>query len=144
LTDIEPLHGFNPATGDQKSPGQSVVKEDFLNTTFDATPLNTIQQPQRQGGRQADEPQAKPSINAVRISGFWRENPRGQNVVSELLRELRERTDIFSLTTTDGRGNEVPLDEKEIITQLSVTGGDGELAYRFRIVLPLAHEIAIK
>ncbi len=144
LTDIEPLHGFNPATGDQKSPGQSVVKEDFLNTTFGATPLNTIQQPQRQGGRQADEPQAKPSINAVRISGFWRENPRGQNVVSELLRELRERTDIFSLTTTDGRGNEVPLDEKEIITQLSVTGGDGELAYRFRIVLPLAHEIAIK
>lgn len=156
LTDMEPLHGFNPAAGEQRAAGQSVVKEDFVNTQLGTTPLNNIQRPAQAGGqqrgggganrnRQAQQEQAaEPTINAVRITGFWRENPRGQNVVSELLKGLRERTDIFKLTRSNQAGNEVPLDEKDIITQLSLTGGEGDLAYRFQIVLPLAREIAIK
>lgn len=147
LVDLEPLHGFDPKPGDKKSPGKSVVKPNFPNTTFRGTPLENIQMAVPQSG-QGNRPQAPipvATINAVQVTGFWRENPRGQNVVSEIVREIRERSTMFRFTTTDARGNETPLDEQEIITEIqTVAQSDGDLAFRFKITLPLAREIAIR
>jgi len=149
LVDLEPLHGFNATSGDQKSPGRPVVKANFATTTFRGTPLENIQvsapEPTPRNRRLAPTPPPVATVNAIRVTGFWRENPRGQNAVSEIVREIRERSNMFRFTTTDERGNEIPLDEKDIITEIQ-TGAqaDGDLAFRFQIVLPLAHEIAIR
>ena len=144
LTDLEPLHGFNPAPGEQGRDGTSVVQANFASANFGSSPFANIQPPQPgqqqgQGGRPA-EPFA-PAINAVRITGFWRDNPRGQNIVSDRLGDLRERSDKFRFTNADGN----PLDERQIITEIqTVAQDDGDLAFRFQIVLPLARQITIR
>jgi len=148
LVDFEPLHGFKPKADEPKSPGTSVVRANFPATTFGASPLVNIQiaVPERPQGKRPDQTgPTPPTINAVRITGYWRENPRGQNVVSEIVREIRERSTMFRFSTTDSRGKETPLDEQEIITELqSVAQNEGDLANRFQIILPLAREIAIR
>ncbi|MFU8892836.1 MAG: Amuc_1101 family PilM-like pilus complex protein [Luteolibacter sp.] len=148
LVDLEPLHGFNPGPGEAKSTGTSVVRANFPSTAFRASPLANVQlgTPEPAGG--ARRPQAappKPTINAVRVTGFWRDNPRGQNVVSEIVNSIKERSSMFRFTTVDARGKETPLDEKDIITEIqTVAQADGDLAYRFQVILPLAREIAIR
>jgi len=150
LTDLEPLHNFDPKAGDdRRAASNAVVNAQFPNTTYGNSPLARIQmpgqpnnQPQGGGARPANPP-AGPTINAVRITGFWRDNPKGSNVVSELLKGLRDRGEMFRFTT-DRNGNPVPLDEKDIITELrTVVQSEGDLAYRFQIVLPLAREIRL-
>jgi type IV pilus assembly protein PilM len=150
LSDLEPLNQFDPKAADEKKArGTSVVTPQYPNSNYGTSPLARIQMPeapQRQGGggRNAKKPPAGPTINAVRITGYWRENPRGQNVVSELVQGLRERSEMFRFTTPDAKGNPVPLDEKQIIPEVrTVVIAEGDLAYRFQIVLPLAREIVL-
>jgi len=148
LVDLEPLHGFAPGNGEQKSTGTSVVRANFPATAYGTSPLANIQiavpQPQ-QGNRPNQAAPKPPTINAVQITGYWRENPRSQNVVSEIVREIRERSTMFRFTKKDARGNEIPLDEQEIIIELqSGVQSEADLANRFQIILPLAREINIR
>jgi len=148
LVDLEPLHGFNPVAGDSKSAGASVVRSNFPATAFGTSSLSNIQisapEPTR-GARKVAAPPKTPTINAVRITGFWRENPRGQNVVSDIVSNLKERSSMFRFATVDSRGRETPLDEMEIITEIqTVAEAANDLAFRFQIVLPLAREIEIR
>ncbi len=141
FADMEPLHRFNPASGDRGSSGTSVVDSNFASANYGAGSFADIR---RSGGGDAAS-QGAPTINAVRVTGYWRENPRGQNVVSDLLSDLRERSEMFRFTAVDGQGNETPLDEGQIITEIqTVAQADDDLAYRFRIVLPLSREIAMQ
>ena len=52
---------------------------------------------------------------------------------------------MFRFTKKDARGNEIPLDEQEIIIELqSGVQSEADLANRFQIILPLAREINIR
>jgi type IV pilus assembly protein PilM len=136
LTDFEPIQGYDPqqALG-AKSPagkaaqnGKSVVKPDFATARYGASSLADLQ---------------AVTANAVRIKGFWRENPRSQNVVSELLKNLREKSTGFRFTVQGAKGEQIPLRDEQIL-DITVTGKPGELGLPFEITLPLAREVAIK
>jgi type IV pilus assembly protein PilM len=134
LTDLEPLHGYDPLSQDPKTgAGTSVIKPDFHTGAYGASALATIS-----GAADAR------TANAVRITGFWRENPRSQNIVSDLLKNLREQTTSFRLATPDGKGGSIPLKDEQILRRISSTVEEGELAFSFEIILPLAREVVFK
>jgi len=152
LTDFEPIHGYDPlkpqtpapGTGQRAQNGRPAVKQDFANTRYGISSLADIrvEAPQAQGGKQAPPPAAA-TANAVRIKGFWRENPRSQNVVSILLSKLREKSTGFRFTVKGPNGADVVLSDEQIL-DITVTGKPGELGLPFEITLPLARQVAIK
>jgi type IV pilus assembly protein PilM len=155
ITDFEPIHGYNafaaagPITPANKAPnGKSVVKADFATAKYGASSLveirNDAAPPPQPRGRQA--PPAEPSVaavNAVRIKGFWRENPLSQNVVSVLLKKLRENSSSFRFSAIGADGKEINLSDEQIL-DITITGKPGELGLPFEITLPLARPVAIK
>jgi hypothetical protein len=151
LIDFEPIHGYDPAAalapktaGNKTQNGKSVVKAEFFNTQFGSTSLADIQiqEPTQQKGKQAAAAPKALTANAVRIRGLWRENPKSQNVVSELLKNLREKSTNFKFTVKDAKGN-VTLSDEQILS-ITVEGKPGDLGLPFEITLPLAREVAIK
>ena len=155
LTDFAPIHGYDPfrqvdpkAAATKGPNGQPVVKPEFFSTPYGASSLADIRVEQAAPGRKpvvANVPGGAPVItaNAVRLKGFWRENPKSQNVVSELLKNLRDKSTNFRFTLKDAKGTNVVLRDEEIL-DITVTGKTGELGLPFEITLPLAREIAIK
>lgn len=153
LTDFEPIHGYNPLQGqDPKSPavkaaqGKSVVESDFATARFGESSLADIRMdeaPQPRGRQKAAAAPKAVTANAVRIKGFWRENPRSQNIVSELLKKLRENSTGFRFTVKGPKGEDMVLRDEQIL-DITVTGKPGELGLPFEITLPLAREVAIK
>jgi type IV pilus assembly protein PilM len=156
LTDFEPLHAYDPLVGGSKAPGDkpgskmesgsTVVKAEFFNTGYGATALNDVKvnvpPPQgRQPAQAAPAPQAK--ANALRIRGFWRENSKGQDIVSELLKNLREKSSSFRFSTKDAKSADIPLTDERLL-DITVAGKPGELGLPFVITLPLAREVVIK
>jgi hypothetical protein len=99
-------------------------------------------QPNRPGAGKPAQPQ-QVTANAVRIKGFWRENPKSQNAVSDLLKNLRENSKHFRFTTKDDKGAEKVLSDEQIL-EITVTGAPGELGLPFEITLPLNREITVK
>ena len=158
LVDLEPLSDYNP-TAEVVKPsvakasskavsGKSVVKAEYLNAAYGTSSLMDIKtedpQPQGKKAGKAGKP-AGPKLataNAVRIKGFWRVTPKGQNVVSELLKNLRERSTSFQFTTKDAKGADVILSDERIL-DITVSGTPGELGLPFEITLPLAREVVI-
>lgn len=159
LTSFEPIVGYDPIkalepkTGSsQGSNGQAAIKADVFSVPYGASALTDIA---NAGASAEAKPAAKgkspvppvattgASLNAVRIKGFWRENPKSQNVVSELLKNLRDKSVNFRFTVKDAKGATVALTDEQILS-ITVTGKPGELALPFEITLPLAREVAIK
>jgi type IV pilus assembly protein PilM len=154
LTDFELLHDYNPLAANVKPPagrteprnptGKSVVKADFATTAYGASALADIkpEQPAAQGRQPAPAPKAV-TANAIRIKGFWRETPKSQNVVSELLKTLREKSASFKFNVKGEKDADVPLTDDKIL-DITVAGKPGELGLPFEITLPLAREVAVK
>jgi hypothetical protein len=122
------------------------VKPEFATAAYGTSSLNDIKvnvpQPQgRQAAQAAPAPQA--TANALRIRGFWRENPKGQDAVSELLKSLREKSSSFRFSTKDAKSAEIPLTDERLL-DITVAGKPGELGLPFVITLPLAREVVIK
>jgi type IV pilus assembly protein PilM len=154
LTDFEPVHGYDfqqalgakPAAGSAAKNGKSVVKPDFPAARYGASSLADIrieEGAQPRGGRKGAPASQAVTANAVRIKGFWRENPRSQNIVSELLKNLREKSTGFRFTVKGVKGEDVVLRDEQIL-DITVTGKPGELGLPFEITLPLAREVAVK
>lgn len=157
ITDLDPLSGYDPLAAPAKTPtgkvdpkaqsGKSVVKTDFGATAYGNSALMEINTPEpsapapRRGAAAAADPSA-PTINAVKIHGYWRKNPKGQNVVSDLLKGLREKSTFFKFTVADGKG-ETPIGDDRIL-DITVSGKEGELGLPFVITLPLVREIPVK
>ena len=72
---------------------------------------------------------------------LWRENSRSQNVVSELLKNLRENSTGFRFTFKGAKGEDVVLRDEQIL-DITVTGKEGELGFPFEITLPLAATVS--
>ena len=160
LTDLEPIHGFEPAkTLDPKAAktqgGKPTVKAEFSSAQYGSSSLADIQVEQAapQKGRPAAAAAAGPkgvTANAVRIKGFWRENPKSQNVVSELLKNLREKSSSFRFTIPDPADPKKTIDLVgdqnlgKVLTIDSVPAKPGDLGMSFEITLPLTREVVIK
>ena len=152
VTDLEPLHGYVPpppgATIARGKPdakdqnGKSVVKPEFPSTTYGSSSLADLKiEPPAQGRKPG--PTAVVTANAVRIKGFWRETVKSQNVVSELLKNLRDKSTGFRFKVKDAKGAEIVLNDDQILN-ITVAGKAGELGLPFEITLPLAREAAVK
>ncbi|MFZ9936967.1 MAG: Amuc_1101 family PilM-like pilus complex protein [Luteolibacter sp.] len=150
ITDFEPLMDYNPLQPEaQKNQpakagqGKPLVKSDFASANYGTSSLLSPQ---------GDQP---PISNAIRIKGFWRENPRSQNVVSELLKNLREKSTSFRFTAeppapADARparnaakSEPVILSDEQILT-ITSSGAPGEFGLPFEITLPLARKVAAR
>jgi len=150
--DLEPLHNYSFLPADPASPVEpplSVVRTDFRTTTYgnssvaEPRPATTTQP---RGGRRAEPEEARLTANAVRLRGFWRENPQQQNVVTQLLRRLRESPQLVTFEVNGPDGKPKTLSDQEILTVTVAAGVNeaGELAFPFEIVLPLARPVAVK
>jgi type IV pilus assembly protein PilM len=153
ITDLDPLAGYNPMEESKAAPGRSggktksgvsVVKTDFINTAYGSSSLAVIKSEapvQKRGAKPVAPPE--PMVNAIRLKGFWRQSAQGSNVVSNLLKNLRENSSHFSFTALDEKGAEVTLADDQILV-ITVTGTPEEFGFPFEITLPLAREVAIK
>ena len=140
LIDLEPIKDYDPLPPvDPNKPaargpnGKSVIKPEFAGAKSGASSL-------------ADPGTEPVFANAVRIKGFWRENPRSQNIVSELLKKLREDSKTFRFSAPDPKnpkGEPVTLSDERIL-DITVSGKPGELGLPFEITLPLARQIAVR
>lgn len=155
ITDLDPLSGYDPMEETKPTPGRigkavqsgkSVVKADFANAAYGVSALADIKgtpAPEPKGRKATPAPVPDPKANAVRIKGFWRQSAEGQNVVSNLLKNLRENSKSFNFTIKDAKGAEVALTDDRIL-DITVAGSAGEFGFPFEITLPLAREVAIK
>ena len=156
LIDIEPLAGYNPLAemtkgtpgkADSKNPtGKPIIKADFTATAYGTSSLVEIKTDEEAPavGRKTAAPASKvPTANAVRIKGYWRDTEKKEGVVSELLKNLRERSTVFNFKVKDAKGAEVALSDDRILS-VTVAGNEGDLGLPFEITLPLAKEVVIK
>jgi type IV pilus assembly protein PilM len=157
LTDLDPLTGHDPLLpaakpgaggADSKSQnGKSIVKAEFDKTTYGASSMQNLPSEPKPGpGKKPAAASPGVVVNAIRIKGFWRETPKSQNVVSELLKNLRDRekSSSFRFKVKDSKtGVETVLSDDRIL-DITVTGKSGDLGLPFEITLPLAQEITIK
>ncbi|MEI6654005.1 MAG: hypothetical protein WCP45_04500, partial [Verrucomicrobiota bacterium] len=157
ITDLEPLGDFNPLAEETKPPtanaqaanGRSVVKSDFYSGTYGSGSLVELRIEPTDAAK-GSKPQVAAAVvssaNAVRIHGYWRENPDSQNVVSKLLKRLRDKPGSFSFSASGADGKPVQLKDEQIlkITLKPASSDKGELAFPFEITLPLARKVSIK
>lgn len=158
ITDLEPLAGYDPLAETKPAPGKiggnvksgkAIVKADFINSAYGSSSMLEIKgdAPVQAKGRNVkpvEAPDAK--ANAVRIKGYWRQSAKGQNVVSDLLKNLREKSASFSFKTKDAKdpkAKEVILADERIL-DITVAGKPGEFGFPFEITLPLVREVVIK
>lgn len=154
MTDLEPIAGYvspveaaKPAGGknapapDPKAlTGKSIVRSEFFSAAYGQSSLQTVE---------ADNPTGRgaaiqlTTANAVRVRGFWRKNPQNQNVVSELLKKIRENPGSFTFAFPAAGGKTVELKDEQIL-KVTVASEGPELAYPFEITLPLAREVKFK
>jgi type IV pilus assembly protein PilM len=153
LTEMTPLYDYNPlatqAAGASKPIARPVVKSDFVSTEGNVTSISDAPAPaagvRPLPGNKANQPQAAPTANAVQIKGYWRENALSQNIVSDRLKRLREKSTSFRFDAKAPNGKDVPLSDEQIILKLSSSGDkEGDLAFPFEITLPLARPVAVR
>jgi hypothetical protein len=164
LTDLEPISGFDPAKvfdpkydADKSINGQAVVI-DFQKVKYGNSSLSEIKtekfqavKPKGKNKKAAAASSASEfSTDAVRIRGFWRENPRSQNLVSDLLKRLEEKSETFQFKVQDPANPKKTINLtadqyiSKIMTVSSEPAGPDDLAQPFEITLPLARKVAIK
>ena len=150
ITDFEPLHAYDPLAAGPRGAkpeakalnGKSVIKNEFVSTAYGQTSLVDLK-PEQAAAPQGNKPGAAVvTANAVRIKGFWRTGT-SQNVVSELLKTLREKSSMFRFKVKDPKGADIVLSDDRLL-DISVVGKPGELGLPFEITLPLVREIPIK
>ena len=150
ITDFEPLHAYDPLAAGPRGAksearalnGKSVIKNEFVSTAYGQTSLVDLK-PEQAAAPQGNKPGAVAvTANAVRIKGFWRTGT-SQNVVSELLKTLREKSSTFRFKVKDPKGADIVLSDDRLL-DISVVGKPGELGLPFEITLPLVREIPIK
>lgn len=148
LYDLEPLadHSFTPpVAGAPAPPAAGIVRTDFQTTAYGSSSLLEIRAPAAPTGRgaRAAEAPAEPAAKFVRLRGYWRSNPRQQNVVTDLLVRLRESTQFVAFTVTGPDGKPMTLSDQQIL-RITIAAEAGELAQPFELVLPLARPVPIR
>lgn len=160
ITDFEPVGLYVP--GEFKG-AKSRVKQGFATLSYGSSALEELKprggesdsgarssrssrRSSRSGSRAAVP--TNPAINAIRISGFWKDDHGAVNDIIEKIKEDQEAADaVFNLKKRGGgRGEtETDLEDTEIFPVFKTSIGDAnDLAERFVMVLPLKNPIEIK
>ncbi|QJE97146.1 Amuc_1101 family PilM-like pilus complex protein [Luteolibacter luteus] len=155
ITDLEPLFDYNPT--DKGKPGKSIVKGEFYSTNYGTSALESVKVdvPVARGQKAADVPVVTPTANAVRIRGFWRDNPRAGNLVYDLLKKLRAEPQHFKFEAmtvpqkdakgkVQGKAELVELKDEQIVKQLESAPAAEDFAAPFELIIPLSREVPIK
>ena len=149
---MTPLYDYNPlapeAAGSSKSTARPVVKSDFASAQGNASSISEPASPAPPAGRpnnRPNQPQVVPAANAILIKGYWRDNDQIQNIVSDRLKRLREKSTSFRFSAKAPNGKEIPLSDEQIILKLANSADtEGDLAFPFEITLPLASPVAVR
>lgn len=168
LIELTPVYGFDPFQpqdqGAQAKKPQPVIPANFVaaqsasGSSITNPPVveeKEEKKPKKKPKNQkAGKPQAPPKVvaNAIMIRGYWRQNPRNQGVVSDLLKNLRDNSSVFKFTMADPnakppRKNEKPEEislSDEQLLKPAASGAEDDLAYTFELTLPLAKPVAVK
>lgn len=152
ITDLEPLHNYSALAGEDKSKaGKSVVRGEFATNQYGSTGLESIKVdvPQVKGKKPDPKaPEPTPTANAVRIRGFWRDNPRSANIVYDLLKRLRAEPQHFTFqaveTPPKGKPMTVDLKDEQIVKKLESAPAEEDFAAAFELVIPLSREVPVK
>ncbi|MFT3990372.1 MAG: type IV pilus assembly protein PilM [Luteolibacter sp.] len=154
ITDFSPVVGFEAVPAEGKTArdpraanGRDAVRPDFPTTVYGASALADIRpettSKTAKGAKPAEAP--APVINAIRVKGLWRENPKSQNVVSECLKNLKDKTDgNFTFKAKGPKNTEVTLNDEQILKTSVVGSAEGALANTFEITLPLSRPVPAK
>jgi type IV pilus assembly protein PilM len=153
ITDLEPLHNYSALAGEDKSKtGKSVVRSEFASNQYGSSGLESIKVdvPPPARGSRAKQPVEDPipTANAVRVRGFWRDNPRSGNIVYDLLKRLRAEPQHFTFqaveTPPKGKPVTVELKDEQIVKQLESAPAEEDFAAPFELVIPLSREVPVK
>jgi len=148
FTDLDPIANYNPL--DEKFPGKSVVKADFVSASFGTPSLdNLVTKVPVQGRVRRGEPteiEVPAQINAIRIKGFWlNKSGVSANTVFALLDRLGENikdgNSHFTFTVKDANGEDVTLEKTKLAPSVQADPAEGEFAAPFELVIPLAQPI---
>jgi hypothetical protein len=126
------------------------VKSDFASAQGNASSISEPASPAPLADRpnnRPNQPQVVPAAaaNAILIKGYWRNNNQTQNIVSNRLKRLREKSTSFRFSAKASNGKEIPLSDEQIILKLASSADEeGDLAFPFEITLPLAHPVAVR
>ena len=132
VTSMAPMVNFDPTNPNAN--GSSLISEGFSKNTYGSSAMAQL--------RVGD---AEPRINAVRIKGFWRQNPESEQVVYKLVRNLRENaTDVFTFKVNQN-GEETELKDTNIIRSItaSAAADNEDYAFPFELVLPLKETVKV-
>ncbi len=124
-----------------------MVRTEFFTAPIGTSSLAEIQADTTDSagvGRAKVQSTSTTTVNAVRIRGFWRENPDSQNVVSKLLKNLKEKPGSFTFTVPGPDGKPLLLKDEQILKVTLTSADKGEVAFPFEITLPLAREVRFK
>ncbi len=156
LTDLTPVYSnsIGEKSGTSSSPAFSeAIASSYSGKTSGETssiveaPAPAPMTQKTRGSRNSpalEIPDPLPVADAVLIKGFWRENPKRQGIVSEMLNQLRQNTrSVFSFETVGENGEPRTLSDEEILT-VSAVGDEGDLGFPFEIILPLATPVSVK
>lgn len=164
ITEMKPIQKFDvnlvlnpdPAANNVAN-GTPVVRPDYVSAPYGKSSMIEADAPKnfpkKKGKKfQSNEPTA--TANAVRIRGFWRENPRSHNIVSDLIKNLRSRSELLQFEVTDPSAKGRKKDEKidvssdqylsRFLTIDSVPAEPGDLGMQFDITLPLVREVPFR
>jgi len=157
ITDLEPLFDYNPTDPEKK--GKSVVKADFPTANYGVSSLENVKVETAAKGKVVKgapaAPEITPTANAVRIKGFWRDNPRAGNLVYDLLKRLRADPQHFKFEAmtvpakdakgvVKGKSELVSLKDEQIVKQLESAPAAEDFAAPFELIIPLSREVPIK
>jgi len=159
LTELVPLADHNPfppapVEGAPKVTGlgMEVVKADFTTTAYGSSSMVDVKPAAppaatTRGKKGPVVPVAtEGTANAIRIRGLWRENALSQDVVSALLKKLKESNSThfkFKTLGPDGK-TETEIPPEKILIEVKPKADAGEFALPFEIILPLSREVVIK
>jgi hypothetical protein len=159
LTEFSPLANHNPSPpptpeGAPKVSGVGIeiVKTDFTSTVYGSSSMVEVKPaapaaPAPKGKKAAAAPaEAEGTANAVRIRGLWRENAQSQDIVSALVKKLKESNSThfkFKMLAADGK-TETDIPPEKILIKVEPKADAGEFALPFEIILPLTREVVIK
>lgn len=165
FTELTPVYGFDPFppqdSGSQAKKPQPVIPANFI-TSLTGTgslitnpPVVEKEEPRqrRRNNRREKQPEAPPEVvaNAIVVKGLWRKNPRDQNAISDLFKNLRENSSVFKFSVPDpnekprknAKPKEITLSDEQLLKIVVSSDGD-DLGFPFELTLPLAKPVAVK